>query len=408
MTQAKDYNQGRRANTVQYQYDIFNRVTSEKQNLKAVSREYDLNSNLARLTYPSGYASENTYNTLNLLETVAYRGQQIASYQYNQDSRISRVDYANGLSQTRGYNDKSWETSRAYKIGTTTLFSQDTVYDSEGNITREAVNKTNQHLIKEYSYDNLDRITREDTGASLSEWRYDSSGNWSYTTQNGFAEYRQVNLDNEYETITNNPIPHGPNGNITACQDKQYIYDWAGRLIEVKQSGTTLAAYTYDALNRRVSKYTPSHGLTEYYYHKHRVIEEYEGDSRARSFVYASYIDDPILLDTPSGRYCYLKNRQYNVVALADGSGNIIEEYSYTSFGIMSVFDNSGAPLAQSSLGNPYGYQGRRYDPESGLWHYRNRVYSAQLGRFLQRDPSGYRDGYNLYAFEQNNPPALP
>jgi len=31
-------------------------------------------------------------------------------------------------------------------------------------------------------------------------------------------------------------------------------------------------------------------------------------------------------------------------------------------------------------------------------------MYSPMLGRFLQRDPSGYADGINLYAFERNNP----
>jgi hypothetical protein len=58
------------------------------------------------------------------------------------------------------------------------------------------------------------------------------------------------------------------------------------------------------------------------------VVEEYEGAFLARSFVYAQYIDDPILLENSTGKYYYLKDRQYNVVALADSSGNIVEEYN--------------------------------------------------------------------------------
>jgi len=70
----------------------------------------------------------------------------------------------------------------------------------------------------------------------------------------------------------------------------------------------------------------------------------------------------------------------------------------------MQVFDNNNAPIVNSAIGNSIGYQGREWDKESGLWNFRNRMYSPQLGRFLQRDPSGYQDGINLYAFERNNP----
>ncbi|NKB24000.1 MAG: hypothetical protein GKR87_06415 [Kiritimatiellae bacterium] len=60
--------------------------------------------------------------------------------------------------------------------------------------------------------------------------------------------------------------------------------------------------------------------------------------------------------------------------------------------------------IPQSALGNPYGYTGRRLDTGTGLYHYCNRAYSPELGRFLQRDPAGYVDGLNLYAYAKNNP----
>jgi RHS repeat-associated protein len=45
----------------------------------------------------------------------------------------------------------------------------------------------------------------------------------------------------------------------------------------------------------------------------------------------------------------------------------------------------------------PYGYTGRRYDSETGLWYFRARYFDAELGRFISRDPLEYVDGMSMY-----------
>jgi len=89
-------------------------------------------------------------------------------------------------------------------------------------------------------------------------------------------------------------------------------------------------------------------------------------------------------------------------------------------------------PRPESLYGHPFAYTGQRYDSQTGLYHFWARVYSPQLGRFLQEDAQGvlvtasialgyqggtpgvtppvtgpadeYPDLMNLYAYAQGNP----
>ena len=52
-----------------------------------------------------------------------------------------------------------------------------------------------------------------------------------------------------------------------------------------------------------------------------------------------------------------------------------------------------------------YTYTGRQLDAETGLYYYRARFYAAQLGRFVSRDPIGYRGTqWNVYEYAHSNP----
>ncbi|MBS3763601.1 MAG: hypothetical protein KGZ25_09905 [Planctomycetes bacterium] len=68
------------------------------------------------------------------------------------------------------------------------------------------------------------------------------------------------------------------------------------------------------------------------------------------------------------------------------------ERYAYTAYGEPSVLNKNGMPVRRSKVRNRYLFQGRRLDEESGLYYFRHRMMSAELGRFLQVvGPIGYR-----------------
>ena len=125
-----------------------------------------------------------------------------------------------------------------------------------------------------------------------------------------------------------------------------------------------------------------------------------------RAYTYGAYIDDAIMVDYGGQRYYYVKDRQFSIAAITNSAGDLVERYAYTAFGRTTIFDNLDQDITDtgSTIGNPYGFTGRRWDAHTGLWYYRNRMYSPTLGRFMQRDPAGYVDGVNLYAYVVNNP----
>jgi RHS repeat-associated protein len=55
--------------------------------------------------------------------------------------------------------------------------------------------------------------------------------------------------------------------------------------------------------------------------------------------------------------------------------------------------------LTTPGVGNRKGYAGYEHDESLTMYHVRHRVYRADLGRWMTRDPLGYVDGMGLYEY---------
>ena len=101
-----------------------------------------------------------------------------------------------------------------------------------------------------------------------------------------------------------------------------------------------------------------------------------------------------------TGTSSFCCNHQYSITAVTTSTGSIAERYAYTAYGQPTVLDASAFVLSSSAINNRYTYTGREWDATLGLHHFRARWKSPIAGRFLTRDPIGYKGkSFNLYQF---------
>ena len=136
-------------------------------------------------------------------------------------------------------------------------------------------------------------------------------------------------------------------------------------------------------------------------------ITEQTDGTNTMKFVYDSS-GSPVYFIYNDTTYYYEKNLQGDIVAILDGSGNTVVEYSYDIWG--KLLNISGTLTTSVGAANPLRYRGYYYDSETGFYYLQSRYYSPDLMRFISQDDpvlsnlQGEPLGSNLYVYCNNEP----
>ena len=301
--------------------------------------------------------------------------------------------------------------------GSTVLASEAVIYDAASRITEVATDLSTTT----YSYDNINELVSAANFVNAAQdenFAYDPTGNRSSadgeSVTTGVAN--QLQSDGVYD------YTYDAEGNlivrteIATGETRNFQWDYRNRLVAVTDkdaSGNILAqtTYTYDVFDRRIAKAVDTDVqasskpvLTQFVYDGSNILLEFSGLDPLNSkpsmhYLYGPAVDQIMAQDAGGGQTNWLlADHLGSISEVLDNSGSIVDRLVYDSFGNVTSQSNASA-------GSRYGFAGREFDAETGLYFNRSRYYDPMTGRFINQDSSRFAGGdANLYRYVGNNP----
>ena len=381
-----------------FTYDSLSRVNEECQSIaegsgQSVNYAYDKAGNRTEVIYHGAATTANyAYDVRDRATSIDNGSQRLADYTWigsaiNQRDttcdypgttkpkfktaferdgilRVTKVDNQHLTSDqaTSGYNDLG-EFAYTYDAASNPL----TVLQANGMGKLDAD--------RWYAYDTLNRLITSEyddnqmwatpIGNDTSSYVYDDLGNRSSHSYRDAAsiayEHDKANRMTKLATLTQG---YDLAGNLLTAYSADrgtsyvYKYDHHNRLIEVKDSTDTTrkAAFTYDALGRRIEHVNDVlSSTTRYFYDGVNEIVETDGSGNdLRYYIHGiSYVDERLMMvnideylneseeyeDRP---YYFTIDRMYNVRFLVDRAGALVERYMYDAYGRPHIRESCG------------------------------------------------------------------
>jgi RHS repeat-associated protein len=404
-----------------YTYDDAGRKASEAFTMGGqtytTGLDYDAAGQLIEYTYPDGSVVARSYNDRGQLYQISFDSTVIDTRAYDDGGRMTSSTYNNGVGETRAYNVDNTLASITFSGASIGTYSYG--WDDNKNKTSETITGAMSgygFAVGSSGYDEEDRLLNwERTDSNLDQsWDLSLVGDWDSFTENSSTQNRTHGPTHELLTAGGQSLTHDTKGNMTLipsglrsnASSLALTWDFENKMktADIGNNSSVDVTYKWDALGRRVYR---DDGTSAFVYVQvgQQTIADYGWSvapaSPKYNYVYASYIDEPVMREEPSAneRLFFHRSQQFSTVALTTSSATIAERYAYSAYGAPTVCSVSGTDIGASTKDNRITYTGREWDDELVLYHFRARLYDADVGRFLGRDPIGY-DGSEWNLFE--------
>ncbi|MFE6149418.1 DNRLRE domain-containing protein [Streptomyces sp. NPDC057889] len=394
------------------------------QQKKSTSYSYDADSQPLTVTHPDQYSAY-TYDTRELTKTISVgksatdTSPKVTSYTYTDRSQVLRETKNNGNTVDNTYFlDGALKAAAEKKADGTLAASHTYDYDANGNKAQDVAKKMNADnhsayldSTTDYTYDPVDRLAKSvktGNGASTDTYVHDDNSNVISQTVQGSATtfaYDRNRLQSASVAGTAfqyNYDPFGRQESVTSNGKVvgRSVYDGFDHVVDSQKMDGTGAMkstkYTFDPLDRTLSK-TADGKTTDFEYLglSGEVLDEKVAGQLSKSFQYSpwgerlSQVKQNTDGTTEDTYYSY--NSHTDVDAVTDKNGDTKATYGYTAYGSddTSEFTGIDKPDAQNPTKedyNPYRYNGKRWDAQSGTYDMGFRDYSPGLNRFTSRD----------------------